>query len=592
RLVFDYTEPGPRAGRVQFREPVDVVMARHVDGVAPALARVEAATARGLHAAGFLTYEAAPAFEPAMRVRGGSRLPLLWFGLFEAPTAVPSWRPGRLGPVVWRPDAGADWHAAAVARIRKAIAEGRTYQVNLTTRLRADADGLDAWALYGALAGAQGPGYHAFLDLDEHVIVSASPELFFRVSDRRIETRPMKGTRRRGRWTDEDEALSAELASSPKDRAENLMIVDLLRNDLGRVCEPGTIRVPSLFTIERYPTVWQMTSTITGRLGPGAGLGAVFRALFPCGSVTGAPKISTMGLIAELEPMPREVYCGAIGWVRPGGDCTFSVPIRTVWVDRERGEAVYGTGGGVVWDSTPEEELAELRAKAELLRHSPPAFELLETLAVVDGVPRRADRHLERMRRSAVRFDFPDPGDGPRAALERTARAHPHGRWRVRLRLDRAGRVRAEATPADAGPPGPRPVVLSSRPVDSSDPFLYHKTTHRVVYVSRRAEAPAWAFDVVLVNERGRPTEMTRGNLVVERDGERLTPPVPEGQLPGCFRAELLERGAVREATLTVDDLRRARRLWLINSLREWVEVELREGTGTGPGAPSQRARP
>jgi para-aminobenzoate synthetase/4-amino-4-deoxychorismate lyase len=578
RLVMDFPDPDGVPRRVLFRDPGEVVVARDTSEVVPALARVEAAAEEGLHAAGFLTYEASPAFDPAMRVRPGSRLPLLWFGLFDAPETPPSSAPVEVPDLPWADQAGPGWHAAAIDRIRAAIAEGRTYQVNLTTRLRTDTAGLDPWTLYEGMSSARGPGYGAFMDLGDEVIASASPELFFRLQGRVIETRPMKGTRRRGRWPEEDAALRAELRESGKDRAENLMIVDLLRNDLGRVCVPGSVRTPSLFELERYPTVWQMTSTVTGRLGADVGLVDVFRALFPCGSVTGAPKISTMALIAELETSPREVYCGAIGWVRPGGDCAFSVPIRTAWVDRSRGEAFYGTGGGVVWDSTPAEEAAELRSKAGILRPAPADFELLETFGIVDGALRRASRHLARLGASAEYFGFPFPREELHALLDRLAARHPAGVWRVRLLLDRGGRARAEASRAEDPGDGARVVVLSGSPVDSSDPFLFHKTTRRGVYAARRAEAPADAFDVVLVNERGRPTELTRGNLVAELDGERLTPPLGEGLLPGCYRAELLEAGSIRESPLTVSDLRRADRLWMINSVREWVEVELDPG--------------
>ncbi|HSR40888.1 MAG TPA: chorismate-binding protein, partial [Longimicrobiales bacterium] len=364
RLRFDFP-PSLQGGPAVYTDPVRVIHADTLEEVVPALVAVQEATETGLHAAGYVAYEAAPALDPAMAARGGGAMPLVLFGLFEEPQVYDvetepvedSGPPGRHAPTDPPPGSaytaragGADlplldWtlemtreeHAAAVAAIREAIAEGRTYQVNLTTRLRADGFRGDPEALYHGLRRAQGHGYHAFLDLGRHVVLSASPELFFLTRGREITTRPMKGTRPRGRWPEEDQGLCQSLRDSMKDRAENLMIVDLLRNDLGRICRPGAVTVPRLREVERYRTVWQMTSTITGTLRPDAGLLDTFRALFPCGSVTGAPKISTMEVIARLEQSPREVYCGAIGWVRPGGDAAFSVPIRTAWLDRSEG---------------------------------------------------------------------------------------------------------------------------------------------------------------------------------------------------------------------------------------------------------------
>jgi para-aminobenzoate synthetase / 4-amino-4-deoxychorismate lyase len=607
-LIFDFPDAaGGRSVRTTYRDPLRVVTATGVEGVRPALQEISDAVAGGLHAAGYLAYEAAPAFEPRMRVRPGNRMPLLWFGLFRGPEpragAVPGPAPAPSvsGPfpgtgqaMAWRLDTGRAAYDAAVAAVREAIADGHTYQVNLTARLRAVLEdrpgGPLPVALYDTLRRAQRTGWHALLDLGPEVIVSVSPELFFRTTRGHIQTRPMKGTRARGRWPEEDERRAAELASSEKDRAENLMIVDLLRNDLGRICRTGSIQVRRLFDVERYPTVWQLTSTVEGRLRDGAGLVQVLEALFPCGSVTGAPKISTMDLIARLETSPREVYCGAIGLVRPGGDMTFSVPIRTLWWDRDTGVAEYGTGGGIVWDSTPEAEYDELLAKAAVVRQSLPAFRLLETMRAVDGVIPRLDRHVARMGRSAEYFGFPFSEALVRDALEdacrRTAGAAPR---RLRLTLGEDGGITLDDEPlglagatgpgagssATADPAAPRlAVALAGQAVRTDDRFLYHKTTHRQVYEDRRTSHPD-AFDVLLWNESGEATEFTRGNLVVELDGRLLTPPLEAGLLPGCFRAELLDRGVIMEAAVPVVDLGRATRIWFVNSARGWLEVEL-----------------
>jgi para-aminobenzoate synthetase/4-amino-4-deoxychorismate lyase len=428
----------------------------------------------------------------------------------------------------------------------------------------------------------------------------------------------MKGTRPRGRWPEEDRALAEALAASPKDRAENLMIVDLIRNDLGRVCRPAGVSVPALQQIERYRTVWQMTSTVTGTLRDDVGLVDLFRALFPCGSVTGAPKISTMQLIADLEPAPRGVYCGAIGRILPGGDCTFNVPIRTAVIDRRDGAVTYGTGGGVVWDSTPEGEWDELLAKAAVIRNPWPPFQLLETLGVRDGAPIRLDRHLRRMAAAAHRFDFPFPEDDVRAAIFQAAPRT--GAALLRVTLAENGRIETDARPLDRADaprsnPGigpdtgergteatPRVVVPALTPVDSADPFLYHKTTHRTVYRRHRAEAPDHAWDVLLWNENGHATEFCRGNLVADMAGRLLTPPRGAGLLPGCLREQLLEEAVIEEAALTLDDLRSADALWFINSARGWVPVRLDPvrsdhergkapgGAGQGEAVPDDRA--
>ncbi|MDX1674934.1 MAG: aminodeoxychorismate synthase component I [Longimicrobiales bacterium] len=461
--------PGP----VVFTDPVEIVRAGRLAEVVPALEAVREAGDGGLHAVGFVAYEAAPALEPAMTVRPPSALPLVWFGLFDAADPGDGIGPERAeragiepaasrggGPTAgdhrlpWQPELTRAEHARAVADIREAIAEGRTYQVNLTARLRAPFDG-DPEALYHRLRHAQGAGWHALLDTGRHVIASASPELFFETRGRAITTRPMKGTRPRGRWPAEDRALADALRASPKDRAENLMIVDLIRNDLGRVCRPGAVRVPVLWEVEGYRTVWQLTSTVAGTLRDDVGLVDLFRALFPCGSVTGAPKISTMEVIAGLERSPREVYCGAIGWVRPGGDCTFNVPIRTVWVDRGRDEVAYGAGGGIVWDSTPEAEWDELVAKTAVAGPPWPAFRLLETLATRDGRPVRLDRHLDRMADSARRFDFRFPADDVRAAILQAAARDPEPR-RLRVTVGPDGDVDIESQPLRwTGAPAP-----------------------------------------------------------------------------------------------------------------------------------------
>ncbi|HEX8559623.1 MAG TPA: aminodeoxychorismate synthase component I [Pyrinomonadaceae bacterium] len=574
--VIDFADDcGPR-GRYTFRRPVEVVAADALEEVRPALRRVERAAAGGLYAAGFVSYEAAPAFDRALAVRRKSDVPLLWFALFDRPCDDPPARAAgefQLSP--WEPSVGRGEYAGRVGDVRDAIARGDVYQVNYTFRLRALFRG-DDLALYERLLAAQRTRHGAYLDAGRFRVLSASPELFFRRRGRALVTRPMKGTAPRGRWAGEDEERAARLAASEKERAENLMIVDLLRNDVGRVAGLGSVRVPELFRVERYPTVWQMTSTVEGALRAGAGLEDVFAALFPCGSVTGAPKVSATRAIAALEDSPRGVYCGAAGFVAPGGDAAFNVAIRTVVLDCETGVAEYGVGGGVTWDSTAEGEYAEALEKARLLAEAPRDFELLETLRLEDGRYALLEEHLARLSESAAYFDFPPPAGAARAALEGHARLHPSGARRVRLLAPAGGGARVESEELAEAPAGARPVALALTPVSRADRFLFHKTTRRGVYDERRAERPG-VFDVLLWNEEGELTEFTNGNVVVELDGRRWTPPRASGLLAGTFRAELLRGGEVAERVLTRADLARASRLWLVNSVRGRVEVWVKD---------------
>jgi para-aminobenzoate synthetase/4-amino-4-deoxychorismate lyase len=358
-----------------FERPGAVLVAEDPEDVVPVLAGVDRATAAGRWAFGYLAYEAAPGLDPGLAVaaRHESDPPLAVFGISDAPSeAAPlpaaGAEPGyALGP--WRPGWTEDGHRADVDRVRECIAAGETYQLNLTVRMRAPVHG-DLGHLYADLARAQRTSHAALLDLGRHVVLSASPELFFEWTPDRLLTRPMKGTAPRGRTAAEDAERVARLLASEKERAENVMIVDLLRNDLGRIAEVGSVDVPVLCRPEGYETVWQLTSDVTARPRAGLGLVDVFRALFPSGSVTGAPKHRTMELIREIEGEPRGVYCGAIGVVAPAGHpwrARFSVAIRTVTVDRSAGTAVFGTGGGITWSSDPAAEHAELLAKAAFL---------------------------------------------------------------------------------------------------------------------------------------------------------------------------------------------------------------------------------
>ncbi|MGY2003446.1 aminodeoxychorismate synthase component I [Blastococcus sp. SYSU DS1024] len=549
--------------------------------VAGVLQQVHDATEAGSWAFGYLAYEAAAGLDP--QLPGGpsppGEPPLVWFGLCDEPTrAEPLEPPADAAPPTspWRPDWTDGEHARAVATVREHIAAGETYQCNLTDRLRSTVAG-DPADLYARLALAQRGAYNAYLDLGRHVVVSASPELFFEWAADVVRTRPMKGTAPRGRTTAEDREQRRLLRSSSKEQAENLMIVDLLRNDLGRVAEVGSVVVDELFSLERYPTVWQMTSEVSARVPAGTGLVDLFRALFPCGSVTGAPKRRTMELIEELEPTPRGVYCGAVGLVAPPSApfrARFNVAIRTVVVDRGTGEAVYGVGGGITWGSEAAQERREVHAKAAVLAHDVTEHRLLETLAYVPGEGlRNVARHLARMADSAdwTGFSF------DRAAVLEAVTAAVADRTdaaRIRILGSRDGRVEVEAGAMPPAATGPVRLALDDDPVDATSPWLQHKTTRRDVYLTRALRHPE-ADDVVLVNERGELTETTTATLALRIGGRWWTPPTTSGCLPGVERARLLELGALQERVLTVADLQDAEEMAVLSSLRGWREARL-----------------
>ena len=576
--------------RLTYTNPEQVVVADQAAQVPGVLAAAEQARAGGRHVVGFVCYESAGAFDDAFRTHPAGALPAAWFAVFTGPDqphppTAPVAADATTGYRVagWIPDTDESRYSAAIDEIRAAIGEGVTYQTNYTVRMHSPFTG-DPSVLYDDLRHAQRAGYCAYLDTGRFVIVSASPELFFDWRDGMLTTRPMKGTARRGRFTAEDQTRRAELLASTKNRAENLMMVDLLRNDLHRVCEPGTVKVTDLFATEAYPTVWQLTSTVTGLTRPGVGLVEVFTALFPCGSITGAPKASTMRVITALETSPRGVYCGAIGLLTPTRT-TFNVAIRSVVLDRDTGIAEYGVGGGITWDSTAEDEYDEVLAKAAVLGTRRPAFGLIETISLRDGQYTLLPEHLTRLADSAAYFGIPVVLSQILDALDTASAEAGAGSWRVRLVVDEQGLPQVQVAalagaPVDTGgppPPGSRPPLrgaLAGDPVDERSIWLFHKTTNRRVYDAQRAAHPA-ADDVLLVNRAGELTEWTVGNLVVELDGALVTPPVRCGLLPGTLRARLFADGVISARVLTPEDLHRVSGIWLINGVRGWVPMTL-----------------
>jgi para-aminobenzoate synthetase/4-amino-4-deoxychorismate lyase len=563
-----------------YAAPLETIRADLPRQVPAALAAVEAARAAGRHVAGYFSYELGYALEARLRplMPPARDVPLLWFGVFEAPetfegdAAFDAWCDGRAyaGPLAHEWDAAA--YRVRFDRVRDLIAAGDLYQANLSFRSRFAFLG-DPLALYRGLRAASAARYGAYLDDGERQILSLSPELFFDLAaDGKIAARPMKGTAARGDDPIADAEARARLAASPKDRAENLMIVDLLRNDLGRIAEIGSVSVGDLFAVETYPTVHQMVSTVTARLKPGTGVSDIVRALFPCGSVTGAPKIRAMEVIAELEQSRRGVYCGAIGHFAPDGSARFNVAIRTLTIAGGRGEL--GIGGAVVQDSVADGEYAECLLKARYFEAPRRPLELIETLkfSPAKGFV-RLDLHLARMARSAAAFGLAFDRETTVRVLHEAV-AKPPSALRVRLTLSEDGRYTCTAASLLREETA-WTFAISPLPV-SADALSRHKTNWRDLYESEfaRLTKSSACDEVVFLNELGEVVEGSRTNVFVARDGKLLTPPLSAGALDGCLRRALIDEGRCMEATLLPGDLVNGE-VYLGNSLRGLIRAVL-----------------
>lgn len=553
-VLLDDARPGGIARL--YRAPSRIVLAEAAPDLAGVLAAI--GDAGGRHAAGFLSYEAGAAFEPRLAPlsREAPGLPLAWFGLFESCetiTDVAAWLPDSAGAWVSAPEPGIDKtdYDAAFDRVEAWIAAGDLYQANLTFRAQVRTAG-HPLALYAAIRRRAAAGWGGLVWTGDDWLLSFSPELFFRIDAGTITARPMKGTVRRGATLAEDAALSETLVTDAKQRAENLMIVDLMRNDLTRIAAPGSVAVPELFRVESYPSIHQMTSTVTATLAQGLGAADVLTAIFPCGSVTGAPKIRAMEAIHAVEP-PRGVYTGSIGAIAPNGDADFNVAIRTLHLKPGADSAMLGLGSGIVADSRSADEWDECRAKGDFLtlgQHTP---DLIETMAFDPerGVL-RLDRHLARLKSSArafcIPFDRHHAGNELQAATFRLRSAR-----KVRLLVSASGAIAIETGRLPTAPTGAVVVRIVPLPVDPRDFRLRHKTADRGFYDGARHAAGC--AEVVFARVDGRLTEGSFTNLFVERGGVLVTPPLALGLLPGILRAELLESGRAIEGDLVATDL-------------------------------------
>ena len=587
-LLDDARAEGAAAARL-FVDPVEVLTACSAAEVPALLSALEAAQARGLHAAGYLTYEAGKALAPAWRGAVDaetSDAPLGWFGLFHTVRRIDADRVADLLPdpaSAWvgrpRPRVTRDDYLSAVEAALDYIRAGDIYQANFTFRADVPVRG-NPLAVHARLRRTARAGYGGVIWTGEQAIVSHSPELFFALRNGEVMARPMKGTAARVADPEVDAAAARELAEDPKQRAENLMIVDLIRNDLSRVAVPGSVAVPDLFRVETFPTIHQLVSDVSARLSAGSGAVDVLRAAFPCGSITGAPKVRAMEIIDELETDARGLYTGSIGFIEPGGDAAFNVAIRTL-VFPQGGLhggpacATLGLGSGIVADSQPAEEWRECLAKGEFVIAAGESFDLIETMLFdpVEGI-QRLEGHLARMKASAETLGFTFDRHGARNSLQ-SATFRLRTAARVRMRLAPSGALAIEVSPLPRLAELPVPVAVRSAPMAADDFRLAHKTSLRAVYDSARHESGA--AEVVFVDEPGFVTEGSWSNIFVEREGQLLTPPLALGLLPGVLRAELIDKGRAVESHLRLADL--VSGFFIGNSLRGLVPARLADLT-------------
>lgn len=565
-LQFDFQDT-----QVIFTEPINIIQTNELSEVEHCLMQVQSAVNNGLYVAGYLSYEVTYAFSKGAITKVNNNHPLLWFGVFKAPyEGAPLFSNNNDYHVgTWNMMQSKAQYEAQFAKIMEAIQNGTLDQINYTVPFESTFSG-NSYRYYERLRKAQQASYNAYLQLGDIDIISASPELFFDVHDGDITVKPMKGTIHRGKTVAEDVANKQWLQQSSKNKFENELIAALMQQELAPITEPNSVAPTSLYDVEQYPTVYQMTSTIKGKLKKDTSITQILRTLFPCGSISGVPKKETLQLIPEFEPHPREIYCGAIGYITPEENAVFNVPIRTVTIDKLKNQATYGAGGAITAHSNVVEEYEEMVTKTKVLEMEREDFQLLETLGLIDGQYLVLEEHIERLSQSARYFNFEMDVDDLMEILRTTSASHPKGKWRVRLTVSAQGDIVLNCVELEAT--DNTQVVLAQKPIHKSNVFHYHKTTHRMIYNEHRCED---MFDVILWNEDDEITEFSIGNIVLEMDGTYYTPPIESGVLPGTFRKSLLQAGVIKEKIMHLSDLQFATNIWLINSVRGWVKVHL-----------------
>ena len=567
KTVIDFRALGER---YTFIKPIKELKTRDLAEVADLLAQVESYQENGYYVVGYVSYEAAPAFEKKLVVHSGPLLGeyLLYFTVHESveKSSIPLTYEDVDLPSNWQEVTSAEDYEKAIDQIHHHLRQGDTYQVNYTVQLKQHLSD-NPFAIYNRMVVEQEAGYNAYVEHDDMAVISMSPELFFEQNGRELMTRPMKGTTKRGLNDTEDSKEAAWLEQDPKNRSENMMIVDLLRNDMNRISEVGSEHVERLCQVEQYSTVWQMTSTIKSQLRPDVDLVEIFRSLFPCGSITGAPKIATMEIIKNLEPQARGVYCGTVGLLLPNGRRIFNVAIRTIQL--HGGQAIYGVGGGITWDSTWESEYREVHQKAAVLYRKQPRFQLITTGKISQKKLLFEKQHLERLQKASRYFAFPFYQEVLRQKLERECQSCDfHQDYRMRITLNKSGELELSRQILTPLSPSFCKAKLCLQEADLNQAFTYFKTTHRPHLSLGEQEK-------IYHNKSGELLETSIGNLVLKIAGKLYTPPINLGILPGIYRQYLLETGQVEEKVLTLTDLNHAEAIYGCNAVRGLYELEV-----------------
>lgn len=556
-----------------FQNPIEILQTNEPKKVIDILNQVELAVKNGYYAAGFLSYEATEAFLPVNSF-SKDEFPLIWFGIFDKESSQIQKKQSDFKVSNWMPKITQDEYNQAFGEIKNAFKLNQTKQVNYTLQLNSKFKG-DSYAYYQTLKDKQKADYSCYLSLENFDILSLSPELFFDLKTDLITLKPMKGTKERGKNSFEDRVFKEELKNSTKDKLENQLIVDLMINELKNISNLNSINIKKPFEISTFPTLFQMTSTIEAKLKSDKKLSDIFTQLFPCGSITGTPKIETINFINQLENRNRQIYCGTIGFITPKKEATFNVPIRTVSINKHNGQARYDVGGGITHLSNPHDEYKEAFTKAKILDVTQDDFDLIETFGLYQGNFIAYNAHLNRLRSSAKFFNFKIDIKQIDTQLKLIAKNNQSENLRIRLLVNSLGNTTITSTPLIEDNEI-KEVSIVKEPIDKNNVFLYHKTTNRDVYNDLKSNFKN-SFDVILWNEDNQVTEFTIGNLVIEYNHELITPPISSGLLPGTYREVLLKNQTIKENIITKNMLEKATSIWLINSVRRWVKVQLKK---------------
>ena len=570
KTVIDFRALGERH---TFTKPIKELKTRNLAQVKDLLAQVEDYQQQGYYVVGYVSYEAAPAFEEKLAVHPAPLMGeyLLYFTVHDSveKSIIPLTYDEIDMPSNWKEETSKEEYEKAIAQIHHHLRQGDTYQVNYTVQLK-QAVTANPFAIYNRMVVEQEAGYNAYVEHDEMAVISMSPELFFEQKGCDLTTRPMKGTTKRGLTNQEDLDQAAWLEQDPKNRSENMMIVDLLRNDMNRLSEVGSEHVERLCQVEQYSTVWQMTSTIKSQVRPDVDLVEIFHSLFPCGSITGAPKIATMEIIKNLEPQARGVYCGTIGILLPNGRRIFNVAIRTIQL--HKGQAIYGVGGGITWDSTWESEYNEVHQKAAVLYRKQVPFQLITTGKISQKHLLFKEEHIDRLRNAGRYFAYPFNPENLLQRIDAECQAcHVEKDYRLRISISKYGDIDLccqELTPLS---PAFCQAQLCLQERSLQTPFTYFKTTYRPHLTVAKQEK-------IYHNENGELLETSIGNLILQIAGKLYTPPVNLGILPGIYRQHLLETGQVEERVLTLKELAQAEAIYGCNAVRGLYKLSLIKG--------------